>query len=194
MERLIIQKKILGTPQSVFILPHDIRVEMVYFPFICSLTLIRTMALILGLSRQLLMNSTLILPALISLSSPWSDQQLEILLLLCFCIRVFVVHLYSYLCICCVFVLGMDGKPDKGLCFLLQRTQCTRHGQHHDQPRKKEMELFSREKSPTFSKMSRSELTVRSPLRTTSKTFMLGALKYTSLIFSTRRQSPSPST
>ena len=39
----------------------------------------------------------------------------------------------------------------------------------------------------TFSKMSRSELTVRSPFRTTSKTFMLGALKYTSLIFSTRR-------
>ena len=51
----------------------------------------------------------------------------------------------------------------------------------------KEMEVFSRKKSPTFSKMSRSELTVRSPLRTTSKTFMLGALKYTSLIFSTRR-------
>ena len=47
--------------------------------------------------------------------------------------------------------------------------------------------VFKKEKNPTFSKMSRSELTVRSPLRTTSKTFMLGALKYTSLIFSTRR-------
>ena len=51
----------------------------------------------------------------------------------------------------------------------------------------KEMELFSKKESFTFSKMSRSELPVRSPLRTTSKTFMFGALKYTSLIFSTRR-------
>ena len=47
--------------------------------------------------------------------------------------------------------------------------------------------VFDEGKSSTFSKMSRSELTVRSPLRTTSKTFMLGALKYTSLIFRTRR-------
>ena len=37
MERLIIKKKIIGAPQSVFILPHDIRVEMVCFPYIFSL-------------------------------------------------------------------------------------------------------------------------------------------------------------
>ena len=57
--------------------------------------------------------------ALDELHSDLASTDLALLALEWSIIRESVSDVYLYLCICCVFVLGMDGKPDKGLCCLL---------------------------------------------------------------------------